>query len=202
MRRTLFIITVFIFSAALLAAPQDKKAVDFIKDLIKRSSNGEQGYLNALRYFQYTTTTAKNNPSSFILSTYGKTSLNESGIDVSDKGKMIPVLKDRTGKRIQKLWSENKEEILNMFSIEKYNAFLKSDIDSYIEFHDSPEYTKLMKKFRIKNPVPDKTSVEKAGALSGWSHYKEMAFWHRRIYEKNDKVVYSILKELKDHYGR
>ena len=101
MRRTLFIITVIIFSAALLAAPKDKEAVDFIKDLIKKSSNGEQGYLNSLRYFQYTATTAKNNPSSYVLSPYGKTSLNESGIDISDNGKMIQVLKDRKGKRIQ-----------------------------------------------------------------------------------------------------
>jgi len=202
MKRPLFFIAVIIITTSLLAAPKDKNAIDFIKDLIKISLNGDQGYLNGLRYFQYTATTAKNNPSSFILSPYGRTSLNESGIDVSDKGKMIPVLKDRSGKRIKKLWSENKDELLNMFPVEKYNTFLKSDVDSFIKFHDSPDYKKLMSRLKKKNPRPDTTTIEKSGNISGWSNYKEMSFWHRRIHEKNDEVVYSILKELKEHYNR
>ena len=32
---------------------------------------------------------------------------------------------------------------------EKYNTFLKSDVDSFIEFHDSPEYKKFMKRLKI-----------------------------------------------------
>jgi len=196
------IISGIIMSAALLAVPNDKAAVDFIKTLLKTASSGEQGYLNALRYFQYTSTTLKNNPSSFILSSYGKTALKESGINASDKGKMIPVLKDRSGKRVKTLWNENKVEFLKMFSAEKYNAFLKSDVDSYIEFHDSSEYKDLMSKLKKKNPRPDTITIGKAGDISGWSHYKEMAFWYRRIYEKNDERVYSILKELKEHYSR
>mgnify|MGYP001769586630 CR=1 FL=1 len=196
------IITFFILSAAILAVPNDKSAVDFVKKIINLAVNGEQGYLNALRYFQYTATTAKNNPSSYILSPYGKSALAESGISVSDKGKMIPVLKNRSGKRITALWNENKNELLSMFTVEQYNAFLKSDVDSFIEFHDSHDYKKLMQKLKKKNPRPDTNTINRAGDISGWSKYKEMAFWHRRIYEKNDDAVYSILKELKTHYSR
>jgi hypothetical protein len=196
------IITFFILSAAILAVPNDKSAVDFVKKIINLAVNGEQGYLNALRYFQYTATTAKNNPSSYILSPYGKSALAESGISVSDKGKMIPVLKNRSGKRITALWNENKNELLSMFTVEQYNAFLKSDVDSIIEFHDSHDYKKLKQKLKKKNPRPDTNTINRAGDISGWSKYKEMAFWHRRIYEKNDDAVYSILKELKTHYSR
>jgi hypothetical protein len=76
------IITFFILYAAILAVPNDKSAVDFVKKIINLAVNGEQGYLNALRYFQYTATTAKNNPSSYILSPNGKSALAESGISV------------------------------------------------------------------------------------------------------------------------
>lgn len=203
MKRTIsFIGAGIIMAIALFAAPTDKIAIDFILNLIKTASSGEQGYLNALRYYQYSATTLKNNPSSFILSSYGKTALKESGINASDKGKMIPVLKDRSGKRVKNLWNENKVELLKIFPAEKYNAFLKSDVDSYIEFHDSSEYKDMMTKLKKKNPRPDTTTIRKAGDISGWSRYKEMAFWHRRIYEKNDEAVYSILKELKEHYSR
>ena len=194
-------LTLIITTSLLLAGSKDKNAVDFIKKLIQISEAGDMGYLNALRYFQYTATTAKNNPSSFILSSYGKNSLKESGIKVSEKGIMIPVLKDRSGIRIKALWDTNKNELLKMFTAERYNAILKNDVDSYIEFHDSPEYKELMAKLKKKNPIPDTFTIEKAGDISGWSRYKEMAFWHRRKHEKNDETVYLILKELKEYYG-
>jgi hypothetical protein len=191
-----------IMSTALLSVPKDKNAVDFVKKLISIASEGEMGYLNALRYFQYTSTSAKNNPSSYILSSYGKDSLKESGIKASEKGKMIPVLKDRSGKRIKLLWEANKNELLKLLPVERYNSMLKNDIDSFIAFHDSPEYKELMAKLKKKNPRPDINTIGKAGDLSGWSRYKEMAFWHRRVYEKNDEVVYIILKEIKEYYSR
>ena len=202
--KKIFLITgiALVISIALSADSNDKAAVDFVKNLAKIAADNDNGYLNALRYFQYTATTAKNNPSSFILSTYGSSALKESGINASNKGKMIPLLKDRSGKRIKSLWDSNKNELLQIFPAESYNAILKNDVDSYIQFHDSPQFDKLMSKLKARNPVPDKSTIEKAGTISEWSNYREMAFWHRRIYEKNDVIVYSILKELKENYCR
>ncbi|HOP62608.1 MAG TPA: hypothetical protein PK358_05050 [Spirochaetota bacterium] len=201
MKRPAFFIAVILFlCVTLLAVSVDEMAVDFVKTLIKKSLKGDNGSLDALRYFQYTATTAEKNPSSFVLSVYGRMALNESGIKESDKEKMISVLEDRSSERIKKLWDRNKNELLKMFPVEKYNQILKHQIDSLIKCHESSEYTELIKKIKVQNPVPDITTVEKAGMISNWSWYRELSFWHRRVYEKNDDVVYLILKELQNHY--
>jgi len=198
----IFICFTLIISGSLFSAPKDKNAVDFVKELIQKINTGDNGYLNALRYFQYTSTTLKNNPSSYILSSYGKNALKESGIRPSDKGKMISILRDRSGKRIKTLWAANRSELLKMLPVEKYNSIFKNDVELYIEFHESPEYKDFMQKLQKQNPNPDTATLNTAGEISGWTRYREMAFWHRRIFEKNDEAVFSILKELKEHYSR
>jgi len=153
-----------------------------------------------LRFFQYTATTEKNNSYSYVLSKWGKDALKESGLNVSDKGKYIPVLSNRSGARIEKLWKANKEELFKLFPAAAYEDILKSEVNSLIEFRGNPEYGSMMKKMKVKSKKPGPKTLEIAGGITGWSGYKQLSFWYRRDFEKNDKVVFEILKELKAHY--
>jgi hypothetical protein len=47
---------------------------------------------------------------------------------------------------------------------EQYNAFLKSDVDSFIEFHDSHDYKKLMQK--LKKRIPDLIQIRLTGLVT------------------------------------
>ncbi|HNX23778.1 MAG TPA: hypothetical protein PKG60_06990 [Spirochaetota bacterium] len=202
MKKTLVLITGFlIIISAALAADKDTSAVDFVKTLINKAA-AENGYTNALRFFQYTATTEKNNPYSYVLSKWGKDALNESGLQISDKGKYIPVLSNRSGTRIGKLWNENKEELFKLLSAQTYDNLLKSEVDSLIAFRSSPDYNSLMKKMKTRSKKPGVKTLDIAGAVTVWDGYKQLSFWYRRDFEKNDKVVFEILKELKTHYEK
>lgn len=201
MKKIIFFITVIISVALYAASDKEKMAVEYVKTLIEKSK-GANGYIDALRYFQYTSTTAKNNPSSYVLSKYGESAQKESGLDKSLSGKYIPVLKSRTGSRIEKLWKQNREELMNLLPASAYDSVLKSEVDSLVKFRTDSGYAALMKKMKKKAKRPDVKSVEIAGSVTQWSGYRELAFWYRREMEKNDKVVLEIMKELQAHYNR
>lgn len=203
MKKTFFALSVAaLIYVSIFAATKDDEAVDFVKTLLIKSLKADVGGIDALRYYQFTATTAKNNPSAYVLSAYGKSALQESGLVQSDKGRMLIILSDRSGSRIKKLWDANKEELFSMFPEEKYNELIKSEVDSLVKFHDSPEYSKFILKIKKINPRPDTATIDKAGAVTEWSGYRELSFWHRRSYEKNEAVVFSILKELQQHYTK
>ncbi len=202
MKKFLVLISLFIISiSAAVTADKDAAAVDFVKTLISKAS-GENGYTNALRYFQYTATAEKKNPYSYILSKWGKEALSESGLQPADKGKNIPVLSNRSGVRIDKLWEANIEELFKMFPAEAYESILKYEIDQLIEFRNRPDFSNLMKKMKAKSKTPGVKTLDHAGAVTQWDGYKQLSFWFRRDFEKNDKVVLEILKELKAHYAQ
>ncbi len=202
MKKSLGLIIIFfaVISSA-IAVDKDEAAVEFIKTLIIKA-NAENGYTNALRFFQYSATTEKKNPYSYVLSKWGKDAVKESGLNPSDKGKLLPVLSNRSGARIDRLWKENKEELFKLFTVEAYDAILKNEIDSLIEFRSSPEFAGMMKKLKAKSKKPGVKTIDAAGNVSGWSGYKQLSFWYRRDFEKNDKVVFEILKEIKAHYAQ
>ena len=199
MKRSLIILMSFIIMISAFAADKDTAAVVFVKTLINKA-NTENGYTDALRYFQYSATTEKNNPSSYILSKWGNGALKESGLKISDKGKFIPILSVRSGTRIEKLWKANKDVLFALLKKESYEGILKYEVDGLIEFRNNPEYNSMMKKMKAKSKTPGVKTMEFAGAITQWSGYKQLAFWYRRDFEKNDKVVFEILKELKAHY--
>lgn len=202
MKKSLFLAwSVVIIISAASAVDKDDSALQFVKTLIEKVQT-EDGYTNALRYFQYTATTAKNNPSSYVLSKWGRGAVSQSGLSEADKGKFIPPLSNRSGARIEKLWSENKEELFKLFPSSAYNDILKDEVDSLIEFRSSADYAVMMKKMKAKSKKPGVKTIDFAGAVTGWSGYKQLSFWFRRDYEKNDKVVFEILKELKTHYAQ
>jgi len=196
------LISVFlIMISSVIAADKDQDAVGFVKALIGKAG-AEKGYTGALRFFQYTATKEKSNPSSYILSKWGKDELEASGLKLSDKGKYIPVLSNRSGARIEKLWEQNKEELFKLLPPAAYDAVLKEEVDSLVEFRSAPEFDGMMKKMKAKSKKPGIKTIEAAGAVTGWSGFKQLAFWYRRDFEKNDKVVFGILKELKARYAR
>ncbi len=186
-------------SAVLYSANKDKIAIELVENLIGKSKT-DNGYLNMIRYFQYTSTTAKNNPYSYVLSSNGANALTKSGIKNSDKGKFIDAVKNRSGARLLQLWKENKKEIFNAFSKENYDATISSYVDSLIEFHDSADYAKKIKALKKASPKADAGTLGKAGKVAEWKSYKELAFWFRRTMEKNDTAVYQMLKEIQSNY--
>jgi hypothetical protein len=190
-----------IIISSVVAAEKEDAGLLFVKTLIEKAKS-ENGYIHALRYFQYTATTEKNNPSSYVLSKWGKDAADESELKPSDKGKFISILSNRKGDRIEKLWKENKDELLSLFPASAYNEILKYEVDSLIEFRSSSQYAGMMKKLKAKSKRPGVKTLDNAGAVTGWSGYKQLSFWFRRDFEKNDKVVFEILKELKAHYGQ
>ncbi len=190
-----------VLSIALFAADKNQMAVEFIKKALERSKT-EYGLTNALRYFQYTTTTEKNNPYSFILSSYGAEALAESKIEKSEKGKYIEALKDRSGARIKKLWTANKKELLAMLTREQYDNNFGYYVDSLITYHDSKNYKNQIAALKKKSPKLDTKTIDKSGEITDWQNYKDLAFWYRRTVEKNDKVVYDILKEIQTYYRK
>ncbi len=202
MKKSLFLMfSVVIIISAASAVDKNDSALQFVKTLIEKVQT-EDGYTNALRYFQYTATTAKNNPSSYVLSKWGREAVLQSGLSETDKGKFIPALSNRSSARIEKLWNENKEELYKLFPASAYNDILKDEVDSLIEFRSSADYAVMMKKMKAKSKKPGVKTIDFAGAVTGWSGYKQLSFWFRRDYEKNDKVVFEILKELKSHYSQ
>lgn len=202
MKRCLALISgLVIVMSSVSAIEKEDAGLQFVKTLIEKAGS-ENGYINALRYFQYTATTAKNNPSSYVLSKWGKDAVDESGLKPSDKGKFISVLSNRKGARIEKLWKENKDELLGLYPASLYNEMMKYEVDSLLEFRSRPDYSVLMKKMKAKSKKPGVKTIDHAGAITGWSGYKQLSFWFRRDYEKNDKVVLEILKELKEHYSQ
>ncbi len=202
MKKILVIISgLLIIALTVTAAGTDQNAAGFVKTLAGKAA-GADGYVMSLRFFQYTATTAKNNPSSFILSKWGSEALEASGLKPSDKGRFIPVLANRSGARIEKLWKENKEELFRIFPASAYDAVLKEEVNSLIEYRSAPEFNGLMKKMKAKMKKPTVKTLDAAGAVTGWSGFRQLSFWYRRDYEKNDKVVLGIMKELKAHYSQ
>ena len=146
---TVLALSLILVISVSIAADKDIAAVELVKTLISKSTS-ENGYINALRFFQYTATTEKNNPSSYILSKWGKEALKESGLNVSDRGKYISTLSDRSGVRIEKLWKANRDELFKLFPEKFYDEILKEEVETLIEFRNNPEYDSMMKKMNKK----------------------------------------------------
>lgn len=201
MKKRISIITglLIIMSAVLHSADKNQEAVVFVKNCLERLKM-QYGYTAALRYFQYTATTAKDNPYSYVLQAESDSVLAEANLTKEDKGRYLAVLKDRSGARIAKLWKENKQDIFAMVSKEVYNNNFAGEINSLVSFRESKRYKPMINALRKKSPRPDKTTIDKAGALTKWDGYKDLAFWYRRTAEKNDKAVYDILKEIQANY--
>ena len=202
MKKSLVIILGIVLTlSAASAVDRDSEALDFVKALIGKAQD-ENGYTKALRLFQYTSTTAKNNPYSYVLSSWGKDAVKEAGLELSDKGKYIPALANRSGARITKLWEKNRDDLFLLFPSVAYEKILKDQVDRLIEFRTRPDFNTMLKKLKIKSRRPGEKTIDYAGEITGWSNYKELTFWYRRDIEKNDKAVFELMKEIQNHYSK
>ena len=201
MKKTTGIITgvVILLSAVLYSADNNQQAVEFVKNCLERFKL-QYGYTAAIRYFQYTSTTAKDNPYSYVLGSESDEVLAEADLTKADKGKYIAVLKDRSGVRITRLWKENKNDLYAMVSKEAYDSNFAYQVNSLVAFRESKGYKTRINALKKKSPKLNVSTIDKAGALTSWDGYKDLAFWYRRTVEKNDKAVYDILKEIQANY--
>lgn len=196
---SLFTGLVIITSVMLYSADTNMQAVEFVKNCLERLKM-QYGYTAALRYFQYTATTHNNNPYSYVLEANDDSVLSEANLTRADNGKYLAALKDRSGVRIAKLWKENKKDLLAMVSKEVYDNNFASEVNSLLAYRDSKGYKTKINALKKKSPRLDVSTIDKAGAVTNWDGYKDLAFWYRRTVEKNDKAVYDILKEVQANY--
>ena len=201
MKKKISLITglIIIMSAVLYSADKNQQAVEFVKNCLERLKL-QYGYTAALRYFQYTATNSKNNPYSYVLESDSDDVLAEANLTKADKGKYLAVLKDRSAKRITKLWKENRQDIFTMVSKEVYDSSFAGEVNRLIAYRESKVYRTKINALKKKSPRLDPSTIEKAGSLTEWDGYKELAFWYRRTVEKNDRAVYDILKEIQANY--
>ena len=97
-----------LISAVLFSADKDQQVMEFVKNIIAKT-NLEYGATAALRYYQYTATTAKDNPYSYVLQADNDGVLGEAQMTKADKGRYLAVLKDRSGARITRFWTANRK---------------------------------------------------------------------------------------------
>ncbi len=98
---------------------------------------------------------------------------------------------------------------------EKLSAFYKkyqSLMHNYITYdiykkHLQGSIDNLLKGYQILNNMPDRAAFLKEVEARGEKNYNHsdsenwrITFWERRALEKNDKIIYSILKKIKKHY--
>ncbi len=190
---------IVLLSAVLYSADRNQEAVEFVKNCLEKLKM-EYGYTAALRYFQYTATTSENNPYSYVLGANDDSVLAEANLTNADRGKYLAALKDRSGARIAKLWKENRKDIFAMLSREVYTNNFSGEVNSLIAFREKKGYRSKISALKKKSPRLNTKTIEHAGAVTNWDGYKDLAFWYRRTVEKNDKVVYDILKEIQANY--
>lgn len=196
---TVFSFSIILITAVLYSADKDQQVMEFAKNIIAKAKL-EYGYTAVLRYYQYTATTAKDNPYSHVLQSDREDVLGEAQMTKADKGKYLAILKDRSGKRITKLWKANKKEIFSLLAKKQYDDTVGDYVSSLIAFHDSKGYKTKIAALKKKSPKLTTKTIGKAGEVAQWDNYKELAFWYRRTVEKNDKAVYDILKEIQANY--
>ena len=201
MRKTIIIaVTACLAGAPILwAASNDSQALDFARLLIQKSGHAERGSLDALRFFQFTTTTTANNPDSYVLDS--KEAVAESGLKPGDRGRYIKALADRSGPRLHRLWGPNKAALFAMLPAPRYAELAKDKVDSLLNYRNSNKYAAQLAALKAKRLSGPKV-MGAAGEITSWENYKELGFWYRRSQEKNEAAVLTILKEIQAHYAK
>ena len=142
------------------------------------------------------------------------------GVNSNDKGSYVKATSLRTGQRIKQFWYNHKTSIYNVIDNIECKDTILSYVDWLIAIHDHPSYGKAIE--GISNSKKESSIVYIADdvihndpsfkncfscySLSSLTddHYCDpswgFGFWYRRTNEKNDAVVYSILKEIQKRY--
>ena len=109
---------------------------------------------------------------------------------------------DRSVENIGNLWHHNKSYIYTFFSKKKYDQLCKGVVNDLIEVHDTliatPNYAKFYEEYDVSDDgFLDFPSLEYTRSFEySWP----FSFWDRRFSENNAAEVYTVLKEIQDHY--
>ena len=109
----------------------------------------------------------------------------------------------RSAERMETLWQYNKAFIYTFFSKTKYDQLCKQVVDDLITVHDRIIAQPNYKTFYEQYDVSDKEFLD-FPSKEFTSTYKfswPFSFWDRRFNENNSEQVYSILKEIQEHYS-
>lgn len=195
-----FLLATLAGATVLFAATPDKEAVNFAMQLAASSTHAEYGERNALRFFQYTTTTLKDNEGSHVLN--DEKAAREAKLTPKDKGRYIAALRDRSGPRVARLWNQNKGTLLVLVPKARYKELAADRVNELLSFRTKPEYPRLLAAMKKKDQKPSEKTVSNAGEVTEWRGYSELAFWYRRSAEGNEAQVFAILKEIQAHYAK
>ena len=197
------------------SADMNQSAGELVKKLFEKSLL-EEGNIAAVRYYQYTSTVEGENTYAYLFNRENENTaddMNALGLKSSDKGKYLPSVKNRSAARLHELWKNNRSTIFRLLGARTDNADISAYVDWLTAFHDAGCYAAAIDTMKKKSPrlnagtldIAETTAQE---ATCDWPlsslHYEHfcssrdaLAFWYRRTAEKNDKEVYSILKEIK-----
>jgi hypothetical protein len=109
---------------------------------------------------------------------------------------------NRDANHIKTYWRENKAFLFTFFSKSKYDDYCKTIVDDLIavkeRVNEQPNYKIFYERYNISDPefldFPDKKFVK------SFKYSWPFSFWDRRYEENNDDIVFSILKEIQNHY--
>ena len=97
--------------------------------------------------------------------------------------------------KLKQIYTDNKEYFYNYITKQVYRRVLKKSINSFISSHEEI-HNKADKESFYKDIYFKADKQNKHGEL--WKY----TFWKRRELEKNDQVIYSILKEVTENYSK
>ncbi len=109
---------------------------------------------------------------------------------------------ERSVESINSLWNHNKPYIYTFFSKRRYDELCKQLVNDLIEVYDTITATPNYVKFYAENDISDDGFLDFPSQKYTRSfHYSwPFSFWDRRLSESNAVEVYTILKEIQNHY--
>lgn len=110
---------------------------------------------------------------------------------------------DRSTENIETLWKHNKAFIYTFFSKNKYDKLCKQSVNDLITVYDTivakPQYTAFYAQYDVSDE--EFLSFPSKEFTSKYEYSWPFSFWDRRFTESNSEQVYSILKEIQQHYN-
>jgi hypothetical protein len=109
---------------------------------------------------------------------------------------------DRSAENIGNLWGHNKSHIYTFFSKKKYDQLCKQVVDDLLEIHDTLTATPNYARFYEEYDVSDEGFLDFPSQkyTRSFEYSWPFSFWDRRFSENNAAEVYTVLKEIQDHY--
>ena len=109
---------------------------------------------------------------------------------------------DRSSQNIESTWKQNKAFFYTFMSKSKYDKLCENVINDLVEIHEKitqePNYKEFYKTYNVSDSIFH--TFPTAKYVKTFKYSWPFSFWDRRFEEKNDDVIYKILKEIKTHY--